>query len=131
MVRDHIFTSHVKVEGSMTPVVGNKDICTEGLGPCGTNCDARCKAQHSPNENPQGSCDQIGSSISLCNCLYSCDRSTPMPKPPLNCISGLGLCTAQCKSDCCNAKCGQQYKGGEGFCDTNVGVSLCQCSHPC
>ncbi|KAG7020813.1 Defensin-like protein, partial [Cucurbita argyrosperma subsp. argyrosperma] len=109
------------------PEVKSDDLCAEGLGECGSDCDQRCKARHIPAENPQGRCNRLGNEA-LCECLYSC-RMTPPPGKV--CQDGLGQCSAKCNNDCCSAKCASKHNGGQGYCDTNVGIRLCQCSYPC
>ncbi|KAM1087566.1 hypothetical protein ACFX2B_012927 [Malus domestica] len=83
--------------------------CSEGLGPCGSDCDVRCRSRR--GGNARGECNHTFNSP-LCTCYYDCGGSPPLPSPPeRKCTAGLGLCSVQsCDDACCNSKCAAKYR---------------------
>ncbi|KAI8019448.1 Defensin-like protein 183 [Camellia lanceoleosa] len=111
----------------MVPVAKSETrICTDGLGLCGKDCNQRCVAKH---PGGQGTCDPT-IKPELCSCQYNCD-TPPNPPKQKRCNAGLGQCSFACQTHCCNDKCAKMFKNGQGFCDDNAGVNLCQCQYDC
>ncbi|OWM86961.1 hypothetical protein CDL15_Pgr015997 [Punica granatum] len=102
--------------------------CSESLGLCGKDCEARCSARHPGQSGVQGSCD-YSITPSLCTCYYDCQQ--PPEPPQKQCTGGAGLCSVKCQNDCCNANCASKYKQGTGFCNMLPRTWLCQCQYAC
>ncbi|GMH31331.1 hypothetical protein Nepgr_033174 [Nepenthes gracilis] len=106
------------------------EICQDGLGLCGEDCQQRCQQKHAGG---QGSCD-YPLSLPLCTCYYTCGQDPP-PRPR-RCNDNNGVCSAkECWNDCCNSKCIDKYAGKQavGTCQEAVGTAynLCLCEFNC
>ncbi|XP_061991983.1 defensin-like protein 182 [Rosa rugosa] len=103
------------------------DICSEGLGECGNDCDERCRSKHL-GQNPQGSCE-TEILPPLCTCNYECGSLPPSPPEPpkRDCNAGLGPCSADCSDDCCNSECASQFNQRDSqfrMCNIVVPISV-------
>jgi len=46
------------------------------------------------------------------------------------CDTGKGLCTSDCRNDCCDARCTSKYpKSGVGYCVQDYGLNYCSCTY--
>ncbi|RHN73424.1 hypothetical protein MtrunA17_Chr2g0298331 [Medicago truncatula] len=106
----------IQVEGECTIIVGS---CAKI--DCATHCQAYGKGVA-----------VLGSSCSfynLCTCSY--DQPPPaLSSPTGHCDIGMGICTDDCLSDCCNKKCVSRYsKTGAGVCVNAFHMLFCICNY--
>lgn len=102
--------------------------CSESLGLCDNNCEARCRAKH--GRETQGSCDYT-SKLPQCTCNYSCNPPRHSPSLLDTCTSGAGICSEAHSDPQCNQFCGEKYPRGIGFCIEIGTYRLCECQYPC
>ncbi|AES65260.1 Defensin fusion [Medicago truncatula] len=104
----------IQVEGVCTRIVA--DCTAKNL-----SCPAVCKAVGSGAKLIGTNCDFYN----LCTCTYDHE-----PYDIALCDIGMGLCTKDCRSDCCDAKCTGQYpKSGVGLCIHHFGLDYCRCTY--
>ncbi|KAJ7943055.1 low-molecular-weight cysteine-rich 59 [Quillaja saponaria] len=62
--------------GMIVQTAKGDKVCTEAMGLCQKDCDARCKAKHIDGD---GTCDYTNIPA-LCSCNYFCDYAKPTLK---------------------------------------------------
>jgi len=107
----------IQVEGVCTNVVANcadkevhcPRVCQDfgrGVKPISTNCDF----------------------YNLCTCSY--EHPVTGQFGVNQCSIGMGLCTSDCRNDCCDKRCTSKYpKSGVGFCVQDYGLDYCSCTY--
>lgn len=111
----------------------NGDSCSAGLGDVaaiviqGVNLCMVIKAKGSRN---------ITTHPHLFTCFCPCGAQPAPPSPPPaaagKCNAGLSeICCAQCRDQCCNAKCASRFAIGQGHCDKIGTQLLCECTYDC
>ncbi|AES65266.1 Defensin fusion [Medicago truncatula] len=106
-----------QVEGVCTNIVAN---CADEHVHCPSQCEAFGRGV-----KPIGSsCDFYN----LCTCTYAHQVTGQFGVN--QCEIGMGLCTDDCRNDCCYARCEIKYpKSGVGYCVQDYGLDYCSCTY--
>jgi len=106
-----------QVEGVCTNIVAN---CADEHVHCTTQCPVFARGGKVLGSN----CDFYN----LCTCSYEHPVAGQFG---LNqCDIGKGLCTSDCRNDCCDARCAAKYpKLGVGYCVQDYVLDYCSCTY--
>jgi len=104
----------IQVEGVCTHIVAD---CSDKL----LSCPAVCRAFGKGVKLIGTNCDFYN----LCTCTYD-----HLPYNFDLCDIGMGLCTKDCRNDCCDKRCTGQYPySGVGLCVQDFSLDYCKCTY--